>query len=68
MTIICCGKSLPLCKHDKKEIENLIFFKKRLKKTIDKAEKACYNKDTKEERSWQLQWFILQTANITLIY
>ena len=46
MTIICCGKSLPLCKHDKKEIENLVFFKKRLKKAIDKTEKVCYNKDT----------------------
>lgn len=34
MIIICCGGSLPLCEHDKKEIENLILFKKRFKKSL----------------------------------
>ena len=28
--VICCGGPLPPCEHDKREIENLILFKKRL--------------------------------------
>ena len=41
--IICCGGSVPSCDHDKREIENLILFKKRLKKTLDRSSKECYN-------------------------
>lgn len=36
--VICCGGSIPPCEHDKREIENLILFKKRLK-SIDKERK-----------------------------
>lgn len=38
--VICCGGSIPPCEHDKREIENLILFKKRLKKHLTK-ENEC---------------------------
>lgn len=34
MVVICCGGSIPPCEHDKREINNLIFFKERLKKHL----------------------------------
>jgi hypothetical protein len=40
MLVICCGGSIPPCEHDKREIENLILFKKRLKKHLTK-ENEC---------------------------
>lgn len=34
---------------DYREIINLLLFKERLKKSLDKEHKLCYNKDTKKE-------------------
>lgn len=39
MLVICCGGSIPPCEHDKREIENLILFKKELKKHLTKTQK-----------------------------
>lgn len=39
--IICCGGSIPPCDHDKREIENLILFKKRLKKHLTEVQKSA---------------------------
>ena len=36
VVVICCGSSIPPCEHDRREIENLILFKKRIKKRLDK--------------------------------
>ena len=41
--VICCGGSIPPCEHDKREIENLILFKKKIKKTLDRNPNGCYN-------------------------
>ena len=41
--VICCGGSTPPCEHDKREIENLILFKKRLKKHLTETPNGCYN-------------------------
>lgn len=50
MTVVfCCGGSIPLCEHDKREIESLILFKKRLKKHLTETQKgAIINTDRKE--------------------
>lgn len=34
MLVICCGGSIPPCEHDKREINNIILFKERLKKHL----------------------------------
>lgn len=36
MLVICCGGPVPPCEHDKREIANLILFKKELKKLLTK--------------------------------
>jgi hypothetical protein len=47
--VICCGGSIPPCEHDRREIENLILFKKRLKKQLTENQKgAIINTDKKE--------------------
>lgn len=38
--IICCGGSIPPCEHDRREIENLIQIKKKIKKTLDRYPKG----------------------------
>lgn len=40
MLVICCGGSIPPCEHDKREIENLILFKKELKKHLTETQKS----------------------------
>ena len=37
MIVICCGGSIPPCKQDQKEIQNLIIFKEKMKKMLDKS-------------------------------
>ena len=41
--VICCGGLIPPCEHDKREIENLILFKKKIKKALDRNSNGCYN-------------------------
>ena len=51
IVIIYCGGSIPPCEHDKREIKNLILFKKRLKKYLTEIQKdAIINTDKKERR------------------
>jgi hypothetical protein len=40
MVVICCGGSIPPREHDRREIENLIRFKKRLKKHLTETQKS----------------------------
>lgn len=49
MLVICCG-SLPPCEHDRQEIENLILFKKRLKKHLTETQKGAIMNTDKKER------------------
>lgn len=39
MIVICCGGSTPPCEQDKKEIQDLIIFKEKFKKMLDKNKK-----------------------------
>ena len=48
--VICCGDSIPPCEHDKREIENLIFFKKRLKKRLTETRMGAIMNTDKKER------------------
>lgn len=50
MLVICCGGSLPPCEHDKKEIEDLILYKERLKKSLTKSKQSNIINIAKEER------------------
>ena len=40
MLVICCGGSIPPCEHDKREINNIILFKERLKKHLTENQKG----------------------------
>lgn len=40
VVVICCGGSIPPCEHDRREIENLILFKKEFKKGLTKKKKS----------------------------
>lgn len=42
IVVICCGGPIPPCEHDRREIENLILFKKELKKRLDKEKEKWY--------------------------
>lgn len=48
--IICCGGSIPPCDHDKREIENLILFKKRLKKHLIEVQNNTRKEDKEHEK------------------
>ena len=48
--VICCGGSTPPCEHDKREIENLILFKKRLKKHLTETRMGAIMNIDKKER------------------
>lgn len=48
--IICCGGPIPPCDHDKREIENLILFKKRLKKHLTEVQNGATMNIDKEKR------------------
>lgn len=47
--VIINGQPTEVTEHDYREIINLLLFKERLKKSLDKGYKLCYNKDTKKE-------------------
>lgn len=49
MVIICCGGLVPPCEHDKREIANLILFKKKWKKPWQISQ-MWYNKSVKRKR------------------
>ena len=48
--VICCGGSISPCEHDKREIENLILFKKRLKKHLTETQMGAIMNTDKKER------------------
>ena len=48
--VIYCGGSIPPCEHDKREIENLILFKKRLKKHLTETRMGAIMNTDKKER------------------
>lgn len=50
MLVICCGGPIPPCEHDKREIENLILFKKRLKKHLTSTQNGVIMNTDKKER------------------
>lgn len=47
--VIVNGQPTEVTEHDYREIINLLLFKKRLKKSLDKGYTLCYNKGTKKE-------------------
>lgn len=47
--VIINGQPTEVTEHDYREIINLLLFKERLKKSLDKGHKLCYNKGTKKE-------------------
>jgi len=47
--VIVNGQPTEVTEHDYREIINLLLFKKRLKESLDKGYKLCYNKGTKKE-------------------
>lgn len=49
MELIINGQLTDITEQDYREIINLLLFKKRLKESLDKGYKLCYNKDTKKE-------------------
>lgn len=50
MTVICCSGSIPPCEQDQKEIQDLIIFKEKLKKMLDKSKEKWYNNYRNRER------------------
>ena len=46
--VIVNGQPTEVTEHDYREIINLLLFKERLKKSLDKGHKLCYNKGTKK--------------------
>lgn len=47
--VIINGQPAEVTEHDYREIINLLLFKERLKKSLDKGHTLCYNKGTKKE-------------------
>ncbi len=47
--VIINGQPTEVTEQDYREIINLLLFKERLKKSLDKGHKLCYNKGTKKE-------------------
>lgn len=47
--VIINGQPTEITEQDHREIINLLLFKKRLKESLDKGYKLCYNKSTKKE-------------------